>query len=177
MTKCMRSGVVSLCIVVCMISAGLAADRLPRLAPGVENLLVRCQTSGNLESFGKGLRGAVDHMIYDLQRAEFVKPSQYNEYGVGFEQDLGVVPEDKAAWWMAEWTEPIQANLIVLSGVYPNQPQPDTAWKIEIRHDGRLDDARLGRRWLVRPGPLCLGRSCHRADRLGCHPRQRVQQG
>jgi hypothetical protein len=136
MTRCLHSGVLSLCIVVFMISGGLAADRLPRLAPGVENLLVRAKISGNLESFGKGLRGAVDHMIYDLQRAEFVKPSQYNEYGVGFQQDLGVVPEDKAAWWMAEWTEPVQANLIVFSGVYPNQPQPDTAWKIEIRQDG-----------------------------------------
>ena len=124
MTNLTRSGWVSLCFVAFAMAGGLAADRLPRLAPGVENLLVRAKISGNLESFGKGLRGAVDHMIYDLQRAEFVKPSQYNEYGVGFGQDLGVVPEDKAAWWMAEWTEPIQANLIVLSGVYPNQPQP-----------------------------------------------------
>ena len=136
MTSCLHSGVVSLCIVVFMISGGLAADRLPRLVPGVENLLIRAKISGNLESFGKGLRGAVDHMIYDLQRAEFVKPSQYNEYGVGFEQDLGVVPEDKAAWWMAEWNEPVRANLIVFSGVYPNQPQPDTAWKIEVRQAG-----------------------------------------
>ena len=107
MTKCIRSGVVSLCIVVFTISGGLAADRRPRLAPGVENLLVRSQTSGNLESFGKGLRGAVDHMIFDLQQAEFVKPSQHNGHGVGFQQDLGVVPEDKAAWWMAKWKEPV----------------------------------------------------------------------
>lgn len=100
MTKCIRSGVVSLCIVVFTISGGLAADRRPRLAPGVENLLVRSQTSGNLESFGKGLRGAVDHMIFDLQRAEFVKPSQYNEYGVGFQQDLGVVPAAHGRAWV-----------------------------------------------------------------------------
>jgi hypothetical protein len=129
-------GPLSLCLAGFMVSVGLAADRLPRLAPGLENLLVRAKISGNLESFGKGLRGAADHMIYDLQRAEFVKPSQYSEYGVGFEQDLGVVPEDKAAWWMAEWAQPVQANLIVFSGVYPNQPQPDTAWKIEIRQVG-----------------------------------------
>jgi len=30
----------------------------------------------------------------------------------------------------------VQANLIVLSGVYPNQPQPNTAWKIELRRAG-----------------------------------------
>jgi hypothetical protein len=130
-------GMASLWIAATMISAGLAADRRPRLAPGVENLLARANISGNLESFGKGLRGAVDHMIYDLQRAKFVKPSQYNEYGVGFQQDLGVVPEDKAAWWMAEWKDPVRVNLIMLSGVYPNQPQPDTAWKIEFRHDSQ----------------------------------------
>lgn len=136
MTRSMRSGVASLLTVALMISGGFAADRAGRLGPNVENLLVRAKISGNLESFGKRLRGAADHMIYDRQRAEFVTPSQYDEYGVGFQQDLGVVPEDKAAWWMAEWTEPVQANLIVLSGVYPNQPQPDTAWKIEIRQAG-----------------------------------------
>ena len=76
-------------------------------------------------------------MIYDLENLRFVKPSQWHEYGVGFGQDLGVVPEDKPVWWMAEWTKPIEANLIVLSGVYPNQPQPNTAWKIELRHKGR----------------------------------------
>ena len=47
------------------------------------------------------------------------------------------MPEDQPAWWMAEWEEPVQANLIMLSGVYPNQPQPETAWKIEIRQDGQ----------------------------------------
>jgi chitodextrinase len=137
MTRCLHIGVVSLCVSVFVISGGRAADRRPRLTPGVENLLVRAAISGNLESFGKGSRGAADHMVYDLRRAEFVKPSQHSEYGVGFQKDLGVVPEDKAAWWMAEWTEPLQANLIMFSGVYPNQPQPDTAWKIEIRQDGK----------------------------------------
>jgi hypothetical protein len=125
-------------------AAGLAADRPLRLEPGVENLLVRARVSGNLESFDKGIRGAADQMIFDMRRGEFLKPSQYNEYGVGFGQDLGVVPEDQPAWWMAEWEEPVQANLIMLSGVYPNQPQPETAWKIEIRQDGQWKTHDLG---------------------------------
>ena len=102
MTRWSRSGVVSLWIVAVVYSGGLAADRPVRLGPRVQNLLLRAKISGNLESFGKGLRGAADHMLYDPQRAEFVRPSQYNEYGVGFGQELGVVAEQRSAWWMAE---------------------------------------------------------------------------
>lgn len=111
-----------------------AAVRIPEWA---HNFLVDAKVTGNLESYQKGLRGAPDHMIYDLQRRRFVRSSQWHEYGVGFGQDLAVVPENRPAWWMAQWPEPIQANLIVLSGVYDNQPQPDTAWKIELRSGGK----------------------------------------
>jgi len=114
-----------------------AAERPARLSENVENLLVRATLSGNLESFGKGLRGAADQMVYDPQRADFVQPSQWHEYGVGYGQDLRVVPEEQPAWWMAQWAEPVAVNWISLTGVYPNQPQPQTAWKIEIRRDGQ----------------------------------------
>lgn len=137
MNDFIRRLLVGLATVAAVGSASLAADRPLRLTVSVENLLVQAKASGNLESFDKGLRGAADHMIYDPQRAKFVKPSQYNEYGVGFNQDLGIVPEQHPASWMAEWTEPVRVNLILLTGTYPNQPQPKTAWKIEIRRDGR----------------------------------------
>ncbi len=117
-------------------AAGPGAQEPPKLPRSTHNLLVDARASGNLESYDKGLRGAADHMIYDLQRRRFVKRSQWAEYGVGFGEDLGVVAEGEPAWWMAEWPEPVDANLIVLSGVYPNQPQPDTAWKIERRREG-----------------------------------------
>lgn len=114
-----------------------AAERRVRLSDNVENLLVRATLSGNLESFGKGLRGAADQVVYDPQRAEFVQPSQWHEYGVGYGQDVGVMPEGQPAWWLAQWPEPVAVNWISLTGVYPNQPQPDTAWKIEIRCNGQ----------------------------------------
>ncbi len=139
MRSVMRCLVIGLAGVAVVGSDGLAAGRPVRLSGGVANLLVQAKASGNLESFDKGLRGAADHMVYDLQRAEFVKPSRYNEYGVGFGQDLGVVPEQRPAWWLAEWAEPIRANLILLTGTYNNQPQPDTAWKIEIRQSGKWE--------------------------------------
>jgi hypothetical protein len=101
------------------------------------NLLLDARVSGNIESLGKGLRGAADHMIFDLAQGTFAKSSQWHEYGVEFGADLGVVPEDRPVWWMAEWPQPVRINLIALSGTYENQPQPDTAWKIEFRRDGK----------------------------------------
>jgi hypothetical protein len=108
-----------------------------RIPESVHNMLLEANLSGNLDSFEKGLRGAVDHIVYDNQTVKFMKESQWHEYGVGFGEDLGIVAEDKAAWWMARWDESVKANLIVLSGVYDNQPQPNTAWKIELRREGR----------------------------------------
>ena len=108
----------------------------PRIPASTHNLLLDAQVSGNLESFDKGLRGAPGDLIYDVASQRFRQPSQYHEYGVGFDQDLGVVPEAKPAFWLAEWPTPVSANLLVLSGVYPNQPQPNTAWKIERRRQG-----------------------------------------
>ena len=101
------------------------------------NMLADARISGNLESFHKGLRGAPDHVVYDPQQRRFLERSTYHEYGVGFGENLGVVPESRAAQWVAEWPKPIEANWIALSGVYPNQPQPKTAWKIELRSQGK----------------------------------------
>lgn len=128
-------------LVICL--AGAFCVQIPnacaevRIPESVHNFLVDAKIRGNLESYGEGLRGEVDHMIYDLQRRRFVKSSQWHEYGVGFGRDLGIVAEDKPAWWVAEWPKDIEANMIVLSGAYDNQPQPNTVWKIELRHNGR----------------------------------------
>jgi hypothetical protein len=129
--------ILSLISVMVAAAGGFAAERSVRLSDRVANLLVRAKMSGNLESFDKGLRGAPQELVYDPQRADFVRSSQWHEYGVGHGQDLGVVSQQRPAWWMAEWAEPVQANWISLTGVYPNQPQPHTAWKIEIRRNGQ----------------------------------------
>ena len=101
------------------------------------NLLLDARVSGNVESLDQGLRGAPDHMIFDLQEGVFARASQWHEYGVGFGADLGVVDEDRPVWWMAEWPQPVQVNLIALSGTYDNQPQPATGWRIEFRREGQ----------------------------------------
>ena len=76
-------------------------------------------------------------MIFDLQQGAFATPSQWHEYGVGFQAQLGIVGEEQPVWWTAEWPEPVRVNLLALSGTYDNQPQPTTAWKIEFRREGR----------------------------------------
>ncbi len=124
----------AMALLMSIVTVNSGAVRIPESA---HNLLLEAKVSGNLESFDKGLRGAADHIIYDNQTWRFVKESQWHEYGVGFGEDLGIVAEDKGAWWMARWKELIKANLIVFSGVYDNQPQPNTAWKIELRREGK----------------------------------------
>lgn len=120
-----------------LLSVTTAAAAEIRLPASVHNLLLDAEVSGNLRAFGKGLRGRPDHVAWDPQRRRFAVASEWHEYGVGFGQDLGVVPESRPAWWMAEWKHPVPVNRILLSGVYPNQPQPETGWKIELRRGGR----------------------------------------
>ncbi|MFO7897916.1 MAG: PKD domain-containing protein [Planctomycetota bacterium] len=110
------------------------AAELPKTA---HNRLVEARLSGNMARFGKGVRGKPNHIVYDLHRCRFQEWSPWKEYGVGLNEDLGVVPESQAAYWMAEWAEPVPVNYIRLSGAYPNQPQHRTAWKIEVRRAGK----------------------------------------
>jgi len=125
------------CIREADLSAAGASKTAVRIPLCAHNLLLEAEIEGNLESFNKGLRGEPHHMVYDLQNRRFVKESQWHEYGVGFAQNLGVVPESRPAFWIARWEKPVRANLIVFTGTYPNQPQPHTAWKIEIHSKGR----------------------------------------
>jgi hypothetical protein len=115
-----------------------------RVPASATNLLLRAKITGDLDRYDKGLRGAPDHVVWDPAAGSFTQESQWHEYGVGFGADLGIVPEADPAWWMAEWPQPVEANLMVLSGVYPNQPQPGTAWKIEVRRKGEWQEQARG---------------------------------
>jgi len=110
-----------------------------RIPASTHNLLLNARVSGNLESFGKGVLGEPEYLIYDVVNQRFRQPSQRPVYEVSPGQDLGVVPEDKPAFWMAEWPAPVSANFIVLRGVrmYHFYAQPNTAWKIELRRQGQ----------------------------------------
>ena len=125
---------------VCLLG-GLAVASAPgqvakRVPPWAHNQLVDANVSGNMESYDQGLRGKAGHVIYDVLQGKFKEKSGWHEYGIGAGKTLGVVSEEVPVFWLAEWPAPITANLIRLRGAYPNQPQPDTAWKIEVRSEG-----------------------------------------
>ncbi len=128
-------------IMVCLAPGGLQARNAATasLPESCRNLLLDARLRGNAASFRKGVRGTPRDLVYDPGTGKFARPSEYHEYGVGFGQNLGVVPEKKPFWWMAEWPKPVRANFIALSGVYENQPQPGTAWKIELRRHGKWE--------------------------------------
>jgi len=121
------------------------------------NLLLDATLSGNMDSFNKGLRrfdgGECEpkFLVYDFKKQDvlgfsrwishptkkLVVKTDWYAYGVRKDADLGVVPENNAAYWMAEWKAPMSANFITLMGTYPDEPsQANTAWKVELRSNG-----------------------------------------
>lgn len=124
------------CALCLLATVSAPAQEPKRVPPWAHNALIDGKVSGNMETYDKGLRGKPGHVIYDVAQGKFMEKSSWHEYGIGAGQSLGIVSEAAPVWWMAEWPEPITANLIRLRGAYPNQPQPNTAWKIELRTDG-----------------------------------------
>jgi inosine-uridine nucleoside N-ribohydrolase len=135
----MKRNLILSLVAVPLVLAGSLVQAGPqeRVPQWVHNLLLDAKLSGNLRSYKQGVRGAPEDMVYDTQQSRFAKSSEWHEYGVGYGHDIGVVPESKPAWWMAEWKSPVAANCITLSGCFANQPQPNTAWKIELRQKGQ----------------------------------------
>lgn len=104
----------------------------------VDNLLVSAKATANVYKFDeKGVRGGPRQMIYDTRKRGFVVPTQWHETGVGYNKNIGVVKESDPVFWEAEWKEPVQVNFMSFSGTYENQRQQKTAWKIEVRQNGK----------------------------------------
>jgi hypothetical protein len=78
-------------------------------------------------------RGSTRDILYDPAEGGYAVKTSYNEFGVAFGENLGTVAEENAFYWMVEWAVPKAINYITFGGTYENQPQPNTAWKIEYR--------------------------------------------
>mgnify|MGYP003643957460 CR=1 FL=1 len=107
-----------------------------RVPSWAHNHFLDGKVRGNIKSYDKGVRGKPDHVVYNVEEGAFQRLSSWHEYGIDAGSDLGIVSEDQPVWWRSEWETPVTCNLISLRGCYPNQPQPETAWKIELRSDG-----------------------------------------
>jgi hypothetical protein len=104
-----------------------------RVPAGLSNLLLSATVESNVGAQGDGRKGNADHPLWDPVKGRFLRDSQWHEDGVRHGQDLGVLPEGRALAWTAKWAKAVEVNFLCLSGAYPNQPQPHTAWKIELR--------------------------------------------
>ncbi len=156
--KDMKSRLSLLVGLLCVLPVVAHAQEASQIHHREHNLLLDATHSGNMDSFSKGLRGfdggacQPKFLVYDFKKQDFLgfshwvhhptkrlaSKTDWYAYGVKKDANLGVVPENKAAYWMAEWEAPVPANFITLTGSYPDEPsQANTAWKIELRSKGQ----------------------------------------
>jgi hypothetical protein len=95
------------------------------------NALATAKLDSNVDEFGPGTRGKARDLIYLPNEGRFAEESQWHEWGVPSQRDLGVRGADDPIYLEATWDQPVAIDTIVFSGCYPNQPQPNTAWKVE----------------------------------------------
>ncbi|RCS46137.1 dehydrogenase [Bremerella cremea] len=124
--------------------AGLVSPEKIVLSEDAQNLLSTAQISTNVDHFAAGKRGQPSDLIYLPESQKFLSNSQWHEIGVGGGADLGVLTQENGVTWTATWQQPVSVNFITLSGTYPNQPQPKTAWAIEAKVDGKWQTLEQG---------------------------------
>ncbi|MEW4566149.1 PVC-type heme-binding CxxCH protein [Bremerella sp. JC770] len=100
------------------------------------NLLTDAKVATNVAQFDAGQRGSDRDPIFVPKSGKFEHGSQWHEIGVGSGAELGVLSEEQAVTWTATWDQPVHVNFLTLSGAYPNQPQPNTAWAVEVMMGG-----------------------------------------
>ncbi len=130
------------------------AERIPGAEPvdltsivlpsDATNFLAEAEVSTNVPDFKAGVRGALRDLIYQPPAGKFISDSKWHEIGVGGGADLGVLDESSAVTWTARWAEPRSINFLTLSGTYPNQPQPKTAWLVEVQVGGQWQTLERG---------------------------------
>ncbi|MGL1935049.1 MAG: PKD domain-containing protein, partial [Fibrobacterales bacterium] len=85
-------------------------------------------------------RGDAGDILFDPQTNTYAQPTGWNEYGIGFGENLGLASEDTPFYWQVSWNTPQYINYITFGGTYPNQPQPNAVWKIQYSlHDSWTD--------------------------------------
>ena len=78
-------------------------------------------------------RGTPEAILYDPAANNYATPTAFNEYGVTFGVNLGQPDVDNGFRWQADWISRKQINYITFGGVFPNQPQPNSLWRVSYR--------------------------------------------
>ncbi|WP_412560890.1 fibronectin type III domain-containing protein [Winogradskyella sp. MIT101101] len=106
-------------------------------------LLTEAIVSGSVS----GGRGVPTEILYDPVIDDYRTATNYNEYGVNNNQNIGTPDVDEGMKWQVNWPNVKYINYITFGGTYPNQPQPNTNWRISYRKDGlwtTLDEGQGG---------------------------------
>jgi len=80
-------------------------------------------------------RGIPSDILWDPSTNDFMTPSTYHEYGLGYDSTAGGITRDNPMYWQVEWPTAKNINYITVTGPYDNQPQPHTGWAIQIWAD------------------------------------------
>ncbi|WP_370003352.1 PKD domain-containing protein, partial [Winogradskyella sp.] len=113
-------------------------------APQVDNcpdentnlaLLDDATLSGSVPT-GAG-RGTPLAILYDPSIDDYRIKTKFNEYGVSYQQNLGTPDADNGFFWRVDWASPKAINYITIGGTYPNQPQPNSLWRVSYLYDGQ----------------------------------------
>ncbi|RED42934.1 putative secreted protein (Por secretion system target) [Winogradskyella eximia] len=75
-------------------------------------------------------RGTPQAILYDPLINDYHIITDYNEYGVGFGENLGRPDADNGFKWQVDWSTPKAINYVTFGGAYYNQPQPNAMWRI-----------------------------------------------
>ncbi|NRD20013.1 fibronectin type III domain-containing protein [Winogradskyella eckloniae] len=81
-------------------------------------------------------RGIPTDILYDPLIDDYRTVTSYNEYGVAFNENLGLPSVDDGFKWQVNWPNVKYMNYITIGGSYANQDQSDSMWIISHRKDG-----------------------------------------
>ncbi|WP_370091632.1 PQQ-dependent sugar dehydrogenase [Winogradskyella sp.] len=97
-------------------------------------LLPSAQLSGSVAQ-GDG-RGTPLDILYDPLAGDYKVITSFAEYGVDYQENLGPVNAENGFYWRSDWSSPKFVNYITFGGTYPNQPQPNTHWRVSYLREG-----------------------------------------
>jgi Inosine-uridine preferring nucleoside hydrolase/Secretion system C-terminal sorting domain/Bacterial Ig-like domain (group 2) len=127
------------------------ADNVPDPALNLA-LLESASLSGN-----GGGRGNPRDILFNPLTADYQLSTDWNEYGVAFQENLGCIEEQDPFYWMVEWERPKLVNYITLGGCYSNQPQDYTMWKIQYLTGSVWEDIDSGQGGWLNDGIFTWG--------------------
>lgn len=115
--------------------SGVSADTINNPNPLINLALLPSATLSGSVAQGSG-RGTPLDILYDPAAGDYKVTTSFAEYGVSYQENLGPVDAENGFYWRTDWSSPKFVNYITFGGTYPNQPQPNTHWRVSYLREG-----------------------------------------